>query len=79
MDWKCLKRVIGIVVLMGGWFGSAWSTELKIGSVDIQRAMNECHAGKEAKKTIGKEMEKLRRLFEERQKELQTMKDTLLT
>jgi outer membrane protein len=77
MYWKRLKIVIGIVVLIFGWLGSAWSAELKIGCVDIQRAMNECHAGKEAKKTIGKEMEKLRQLFGERQKELQTMKETL--
>lgn len=77
MYWKSLKMIIGIVVLMGGWFGSAWPAELKIGCVDIQRAMNECHAGKEAKKTIGKEMDKLRRLFGEKQKELQTMKETL--
>jgi outer membrane protein len=39
--------------------------------------MNECQAGIEAKKAIAKEMEKLQKLFAERQRELQTMKESL--
>jgi outer membrane protein len=74
---KRLVIIIGIILFMGGWLGSVLAAELKIGFVDIQKTMNECNAGKEAKKTIGKEMEKLQRLFAERQKELQTMKETL--
>lgn len=57
--------------------GSAGSAEMKIGCVDIQKAMNECQAGKDAKKTIAKEMEKLQKLNEERQKELQVMRESL--
>jgi outer membrane protein len=38
--------------------------------------MNECQAGIEAKKVIAKEMEKLQKLFADRQKELQTMKES---
>jgi len=68
--------VVGILI-MGGWFGSALAADLKIGSVDIQRAINECHAGKEAKKAITKELEKIQRSFAEKQKELQTMKESL--
>ena len=74
------KRVVGMVVgilIMGGWFGSALAADLKIGSVDIQRAINECHAGKEAKKAITKELEKFQRSIAEKQKELQTMKESL--
>jgi outer membrane protein len=77
MDGRRLAMIIGIILILGGWVGSALAAELKIGCVDLQRAMNECNAGKEAKKTIGKEMEKLQRLFAERQKELQAMKETL--
>jgi len=77
MKGKRLVMIVGIILFLGGWLGSALAAELKIGCVDIQRAMNECNAGKEAKKTIGKEMEKLQRLFAERQKELQAMKETL--
>jgi outer membrane protein len=72
---KKLAMVIGIIIL--GWFGSVWAADLKIAYVDIQKAVNECNAGKEAKKTIQKEMEKLQRQFQEKQKELQTMKETL--
>ncbi len=77
MKGKRLVMIVGIILFLGGWLGSALAAELKIGCVDIQKAMNECNAGKEAKKTIGKEMEKLQRLFAERQKELQAMKETL--
>jgi outer membrane protein len=77
MDSKRFSMVIGIIFILGGWVGSALAAELKIGCIDIQRAMNECNAGKEAKKTINKDMEKLQRLFAEKQKELQTMKETL--
>ena len=77
MDMKKVGMAIGMVILLGGWFtGSAGSAELKVGCVDIQKAMNECQAGIEAKKAINKEMEKLQKLFAERQKELQTMKES---
>ena len=74
------KRMVGMVVgilIMGGWFGSVLAADLKIGSVDIQRAINECHAGKEAKKAITKELEKFQRSIAEKQKDLQTMKESL--
>jgi outer membrane protein len=77
MNGKKVGIVIGMVILLGGWFtGSARSAELKVGCVDIQKAMNECQAGIEAKKVIAKEMEKLQKLFADRQKELQTMKES---
>jgi outer membrane protein len=72
---KKLGVVVGMVLL--GWFGSVWAVDLKVAYVDTEKAMNECHAGKEAKKTIQKEMEKLQHQFQEKQKELQTMKETL--
>ena len=71
-----LGVVIGIIIL-GGWFGSVWAADLKIGIVDIQRAVNECREGIEAKKALIKEAEKFQRLGQEKQKELQTMKDSL--
>lgn len=56
---------------------SAWASELKIGCIDIQRAVNECNAGKEAKKIIAKEIEKFQRLYGEKQRELQALKESL--
>jgi outer membrane protein len=67
--------VIGFVIL--GWLGSVWAADLKMAYVDIQRAVNECNAGKEAKNSITKELEKIQRLNAEKQKELQTMKESL--
>jgi outer membrane protein len=67
--------VIGMILL--GWFGSALAAELKIAYVDIQKAVNECNAGKEAKKTITKEVEKFQRLIADKQRELQTIKESL--
>jgi outer membrane protein len=76
MKGKRVLTIVGMIMILGGWMGSSLAAELKVGYVDIQRALNECNAGKEAKKTIGKEMEKLQHLVTEKQKELQTMKET---
>jgi len=62
--------------LLTGWAYSQ-TLSIKIGSVDIQRALNECDAGKEAKKELTKEVEKFQRLVAEKQKELQDMKESL--
>jgi len=77
---KKMVVVIGILILLGGFglaFGQAQAPGLKIGFVDIQKAVNECNSGKEAKKTIVKEVEKVQRQFADKQKELQAMKEAL--
>ena len=71
---KKLAIITGMILL--GWFGAVWGADLKIAYVDIQRAINECNAGKEAKKAITKDVEKLQHLGVEKQKELQTMKES---
>ncbi len=72
---KKLGVVTGMILL--GWFGSVWAADLKVAYVDIQRAINECNAGKEAKKVITKDVEKIQRLGADKQKELQAMKESL--
>jgi len=72
---KKLSVVIGMILL--GWFGSVWASDLKVAYVDIQKAVNECNAGKDAKKVITKDVEKFQRLIVDKQKELQTMKESL--
>lgn len=67
--------VIGIILF--GWLGSVGAADLKIAYVDIQKAVNECNSGKDAKKAITKEVEKFQRIIVDRQKELQTMKESL--
>jgi outer membrane protein len=71
---KRLAMITGIVLL--GWFGSVLAADLKLAYVDIQKAVNECNLGKEAKKNIVKEAEKLHRQLTDKQKELQTMKES---
>jgi outer membrane protein len=66
-----------VVLLLGGGLTPVWPAEIKIGFVDIQRAVNECQKGKEAKKEIIKEAEKFQRALVDKQKELQTLKDSL--
>ena len=72
------KMVVAVGILIAlVWLGSALANSLKIGSVDIQKAVNESNAGKEAKKAIVKEVEKYQRQAEDKQKELQAMKESL--
>jgi outer membrane protein len=73
---KKMVAAVGILIVLG-WFGPALANNPKIGFVDIQKAVNECNAGKEAKKAIVKEVEKVQRQFADKQKELQTMKESL--
>ncbi|MGZ3591826.1 MAG: OmpH family outer membrane protein, partial [Thermodesulfobacteriota bacterium] len=54
----------------------AQNLNVKIACVDIQRAINECNAGKEAKKTLTRDVEKIQSLILEKQKELQDMKES---
>ena len=72
---KRMVAVIGIVLF--GFLGSALAADLKIAYVDIQKAVNESNAGKDAKKVITKEVEKFQRQIADKQKELQTMKESL--
>jgi len=74
MHGKMVSLVIGMILL--GGLGSLWAAESKIAYVDIQRAVNESNAGKDAKKAITKEVEKFQRLIADKQKELQTMKES---
>jgi outer membrane protein len=68
--------IIG-VILLAGWVGSVRAVDMKIACIDVKRAMNESQAGKEAMKSFDKEREKLQRQFGEKQKELQTLKESL--
>jgi outer membrane protein len=73
---KRLGLVIGVIFLAVS-VGSVCAADLKIACVDIQRAVNECQAGKDAKGAITKEVDKLQKSFADRQKELQTLKESL--
>ena len=76
---KTVMMIIGISIFTGGLLAEspARSADLKIGCVDMQKAVNECNEGKEVKKALAKEVENFRRLVAEKQKGLQEMKDSL--
>jgi len=75
MSGKKLSVVAGMILL--GWFGSVLAADLKIAYVDIQKAVNDSNAGKEAKKAITKDVEKIQHIVVDKQKELQTLKESL--
>ncbi len=82
MDRKSFRMLVVILLLIviGGLpTRQVYSQNLniKIGSVDIQKALNECHAGKEAKKALAREVETFQGLVAEKQRELQEMKASL--
>lgn len=50
---------------------------LKIAYVDMQKALNYCEAGKEAKRQMTLEVEKMQKVFAGKQKELEKIKEDL--
>jgi len=66
----------GAVIL--AWTAGAWGADpVTIGYVDMQRALNQCVAGQEAKKVITVEVEKVHKSLEGRQKELNKLREDL--
>lgn len=66
----------GVMIL--AWTAGAWGADpLKIGYVDMQRALNQCVAGQEARKTITGEVEKMHKSLEGRQKDLNKLREDL--
>jgi outer membrane protein len=72
----------GILLLVTGfwmaWGCLAWGAEpIKLAYVDIQKALNLSEAGKAAKKQMMLEVERMRKNFAGKQKELEKLKDDL--
>ncbi len=72
----------GVLLLVTGfwmaWSSLAWGAEsFKIAYVDIQKALNLCEAGKAAKKQMILEVDRMRKNFAGKQKELEKLKDDL--
>lgn len=75
-------KKMGIWIFFGAvilaWTAGAWGADpLKIGYVDMQRALNQCVTGQEAKKVITVEVEKMHKALEGRQKELNKLREDL--
>ena len=68
----------GLILLGMGMTSLAWPADaIKIGYVDMQKALNLCEAGKDAKKTITEEVEKMQKSFVGKQRELEKLKEDL--
>ncbi len=72
----------GIFLLSWGvlvvFFSLAFGAEpVKIAYVDMQKALNLCEAGKEAKKQITQEVEKMQKVFAGKQREVEKLKEDL--
>jgi len=67
----CLLAGMGLVS------GARAADSLKIGYVDMQRALNMCNAGQEAKKAISEEVDRVQKTLESKQKELNKLREDL--
>ncbi len=75
---KKIAIVAGLIFLGAGMTSAAWAADaIKIGYVDMQKALNQCEAGKDAKKTITEEVEKMQKSFQGKQRELEKVKEDL--
>lgn len=50
---------------------------VKIGCIDLQKALNESDAGKEAKLTFNKRLDELQKVFDEKQSELKKLQEDI--
>lgn len=71
-----LPVVVGMLWL-GGASGVGAQEVMKIGYVDLQRALNECEAGKVAKEKFKTEVEKAEQSLERKKNEVEKLKDEL--
>lgn len=75
---KKIAVLAGLIFLGAGVTSAAWAADaIKIGYVDMQKALNQCEAGKDAKKTITEEVEKMQKSFQGKQRELERIKEDL--
>jgi len=75
-----MRKIISLSLLPGLlwlWSSLATAQELKIGYVDLQRALNESEAGKSAKEKFKGEVSRAEQSLEKRKNELEKLKDEL--
>lgn len=66
---------VALVLLVGS---TAWaSQDIKIGYVDLQRALNECEGGRKAKEEFKKQVDKYQGDLKKQKEDLESMKEQL--
>lgn len=72
-----MKKIIALLVLTLFVAVSVHAAEVKIGYVDLQKALNNCEAGKAAKEKISVKVKEYEEQIDLKQKDLKKMKDDL--
>lgn len=77
-DW-CLRLALalGVVLSAMAFSAPAAAQDVKIGYVDLQRALNEVEEGRKAKKRLEKEFEQKQSKLDKKQKEVKELKEQL--
>jgi outer membrane protein len=76
-QFSLIRRVTALAALFMLVFATAASAEMKIAFVDMQRALNECNAGKKAKTDFRSEISRLQGKLQRQQSEIQSLKSEL--
>lgn len=71
-----MKRVIMLVAVLL-MASSAWAADIKVGYIDMQRALNMSEAGKTAKAQLQEKLQKYQEQVNAKQSELQKLKNDL--
>jgi outer membrane protein len=70
-----MKRSLWILSFLLMFAAVASTEELKVGTVNLQRALNECDAGKKAKETFKGQVDKLQADLNKQKSEIEKIKD----
>jgi len=71
------RTLTGVLFLLLYGPMTSWAQELKLGYVDLQRALNDSEAGKKAKETFKAEVDRMEQSLERRKSEVEKLKDEL--
>ena len=74
---RCAVVAALLMMILTPLFARAQSSSVKIAYIDLQRVMIESDKGKDARKSLSEQLEKRKKEVNEKQSDLQKMKDTL--
>ncbi|MBI3249312.1 MAG: OmpH family outer membrane protein [Deltaproteobacteria bacterium] len=74
-----MRKTLGSILMAGLLCSPAltWAEDLKIGYVDLQKALNESESGKKAKDKFKLEVDRMEQSLEKRKQEVEKLKDEL--
>ena len=72
-----MKKIILVAVILFSWVLSAQGADLKIGYVDLNKALNESDSGKKAKKTLEDMVNSKKSILVEKEIELKKLQEEL--